>query len=172
MNLSTADIPERTYEGDVSGATYERELVRIMFAQPKLGGGLRSLVIITMTPIAVAQFLNMIDSLEKPSLAEIVANVKINPESLTDFPKTEPDQTAALRANVVAAAFSGQEACFDFYYASPFSAAAISSTSQLNLEPIVRINTHTSVSISLIARLREFAERFPPSAKMREKSHA
>src|SRR5437868_6498460 len=60
LNLSEADVPDRTYFGEGCSAKYENESVSIAFAQPKLGGGLRSLVIIAMTPPAAAQFVRSI----------------------------------------------------------------------------------------------------------------
>ncbi len=169
ISLANADIPERTYDSDVAGAIYEKDLVKLMFAQAKLGGGLRSLVIVSMTPIATAQFLQMMTQMSKPSIREIADGTNIQVEALTPFPDVEPDQTASLRANVVAAAFSGQDACFDFYQISPFAAAQLPTTSKLNLEAVVRVNTYTSLAVSLIEKLQEFAKVFPPLLGVKEK---
>src|SRR6266480_3033162 len=55
LSLADADVPDRTYFGEACSAKYENETVSMAFAQPKLGLGLRSLVIVSMTPPAAAQ---------------------------------------------------------------------------------------------------------------------
>lgn len=164
INLSEAEVPDRTYVGETCGAICENNMVKITFAQPKLGGGLRSLVIISMTPLAATQFLHSIERLQSPSLEEIAAKSNITEEPLSDLPTSEPEQTASLIANMVAAAFSGRETCMDFYHANAFTIAALPATSKMHLEPVVRINTRTSLMLALVHRLQELRRDFPVDA--------
>jgi hypothetical protein len=164
INLSEAEVPDRSYVAETCGAIYENNTVKLMFAQPKLGGGLRSLVIISMTPLAAAQFLHAVEHLQNVSLDEIATKSNIIKEPLSDFPATEPEQTAGLAANMVAAAFSGRETCMDFYHANAFTVAALPATSKLHLEPVVRINTRTSLMLALVHRLQELRSEFPADA--------
>ncbi len=167
IDLSNIEVPDRVYEGEAAGAFFENGLVKVMFAQPKLGprGGLRSLVILTMTPQAVRQLVNLIDALDSPSLPEIAQTVNLEPAPLMEYPEEEPDQTASLRASMAAVAFSGQDAALDFYYSNAFSVAYVKRTSQLHLEPVVRVNTYTALCLSLYEKLGTFVEEFPPFVK-------
>jgi hypothetical protein len=165
VDLSNIDVPDRVYEAEAAGAFLENGMIKLMFAQPKLGKGLRSLVILTLTPQAINQLLNLIDGLESPSLKDIAKTVNVEPAPLMEYPTEEPEQTAALRANMAAVAFSGQDACFDFYYSNAFSAAYVRRTNRLHLDPVVRVNTYTSLSLSLFDKLHSFAGQFPPSVK-------
>ena len=165
IDLSDIEVPDRVYEAEAAGAFYEGEMVKLMFAQPKLGGGLRSLVILTLTPQSTGQLVQLIDRLEKPSLLDIAKTVNIEPAPLMEYPPVEPEQTASLRASMSAAAFSGQDACFDFYYSNAFSVASVRKTQKLYLDPVVRINTYTSLCLSLQDKLRGFMDRFPEKVK-------
>ena len=160
INLSGAEVPDRTYFGGSCGIEYSNKTIKIMFAQPKLGGGLRSLLLISTTILGAAQFLDSVESLATPSLVDIATQTKIAPEPLMDFPAQEPEQTAEFVANIIAAAFSGQDACLDFYHANPYSVMMVPATNKLFLEPIVRVNTRTSLVLSLVNRLRQLKPQF------------
>ena len=166
LDLANLDIPERVYEADAIAAFYEKGMVRVLFAQAKLGGGLRSLVIVSMAPIATLQLLHLVDSLKSPTIDEIAKTVSVTPEPLMGRPEVEPDQTAMLRASLAAVAVAGTDACFDFYYSNAFSLANVKNSEKLHIEPVVRINTYTGLCLSLITTLRGFVVDFPASVRM------
>jgi hypothetical protein len=165
IDLSQAEVPDRSYVADACGARYQNETVDLMFAQPKLGGGLRSLALISMTPLAAAQLLRSLEEMRAPGLASIAEQLHINEEPLLDFPTTEPDQTAVLVANIAAVAVSGRETCMDFYHANAFSYLQMNRTNNVTLEPVVRINTRTALLLSLVKKMKILSEQFPSDAK-------
>ncbi len=167
INLYDAEVPDKTYLAECCGARFENATVRLMFGQPKLGGGMRSLVLISMSPTAVGQFLDMVNALQGPSLDDLVKMTGITPEPLSELPGTEPEQTAALIANMVAAAFANTETCLDFYHANAFTMASLQKTNQAYIEPIVRINTRTALFASLAKRLNDMRSEFPADAQRR-----
>ncbi len=164
IDLASAEVPERSYLAQACGAKYERYTVTIMLAQPKLDGGFRNLVLIAMTPSSVAQFLLSVDEMSNPSLKEIAEQIKIEPEPISQFPTTEPEQTATLPANMIAVAISGHDTCMDFYNANAFSQIKVRTSNQINLEPMVRVTLTTALFMALITVLRQLAESFPPDA--------
>ncbi len=176
IDLTNADIPDKSYFGESCGVDYSDDLVRVMFAQPKLGGdGLRSLVLITMTPPAAAQFGKSLEKMTNPSLESLVGQTKITDKALSKFPTNEPEQTAALIADMVAVAVHGQECCLDFYHANAFShlAAQRANASQLYLEPVVRVTTSSGLLLSLMRRLKQLRSQFPASIDIaEEEEHA
>jgi hypothetical protein len=177
IDLTNADVPDKTYFGECCGADYFGGVARIMFAQPKIGGGptLRSLVLISMTPPAAAYFSKSLEEMRNPSLEEIVSQVKIPEKALSEFPPAEPEQTASLIANIVAVAVHGHECCLDFYHANAFShlAAQKSNLNHLFLEPVVRVTTSTALLLSLMRRLQELRTHFPATPDLPEEvSHA
>jgi transcriptional regulator with XRE-family HTH domain len=165
LSLSDADVPDRTYFGEVCSAKYDNEALSLAFAQSKLGQAqLRSLVIISMTPNAAAQFLRSLEEMRNPSLEDIAKLSNISPQPLSSFPTDEPEQTASLIANVVAVAISGRETCMDFYHANAFTHLTVRETKQMFLEPVVRVNIRTQSMLSLVRRLQELRGDFPSDA--------
>lgn len=165
INMAAAEVPDRVYFGGTCGVYYSPPLLKIMFAQPKLGNtGLRSMLLLSMTPLGVEQFLRSVDELKEPSLDDIARTVRIEPEALTEVPNEEPEQTAEFAANIIASAFSGLDSCLDFYNANAFSMLSLRMQNKLYLEPIVRVNTRTSLVLSLVRRLREVQTEFGESS--------
>jgi len=172
LDLSQAEVPDKSYFGEACGTDYVGDSVRIMFAQPKLSGGeLRSLVLISMPPPSAKQFAQSIERMKNPTIQEIIASVHVPPKQLMAIPLTEPDQTASLTANLVAVGVHGHESCLDFYHANAFAhLAAQSNSSQMFLEPVVRVNTHTGLLYSLLVRLNELSAQFPKAELVEEVS--
>ena len=169
INLANADVPDRSYFGEICGVRYLNQAVTLMFAQPKLGDdGLRSLVLIAMTPSSGAHFTKSLDDLRNPSLEEIVKQSNIEDRPLSEFPREEPEQTAALTANIVAVAIHGHECCLDFYHANAFSHAAARQSNQMYLDPVVRVTTYTALLWSLQRGLRELKKGYPRDALLIE----
>lgn len=172
VDLTNAEIPDKTYFGEIGGVDYHRNVVRIMFAQPKLGTEeLRSLVIISMNPHAAAYFSKSLDGMGSPSLEEILATFHGDPQALSAFPKEEPDQTASLIANIVAAAVHSYECCLDFYHVNAFAHLAVKNIAkarELYLEPVVRIQTSSALLLSLKTRLAQMRKDYPTLAAVEE----
>ena len=51
----------------------------------------------------------------------------------------EPVQTATVEANIIAAAYSGREACMDFYHSSSFAIHGFGISGKFFAEPTVRV---------------------------------
>ena len=164
IDLSAVEVPDRSYYAEVCGLAYENVRVKFMFGQMQRNGKPRSLIIISMTPHAAAMCLDLVDRLATPSLDEILLRTQIEKGRLTDFPE-DPEETAALKASMVAMAFFGRDACLDFYDASPFSWAGAQSSSKMTVLGVVRINTDTALVAAMVDRLREFQAQFPADAR-------
>lgn len=168
LSLKDAEVPDRSYFGQECSAKYADDVLLIAFAQPKLGGDLRTLLMISMPTPAAAQFIRSVEKMSDPTLSDIATNVKVQEGSLLEFPAIEPEQTVTLAANIVAVAVSGHETCLDFYHASAFSYLHLRQTKNMYLEPVVRVNTRTSLMLALMRRLKEIAVRFPPHVHVLE----
>jgi hypothetical protein len=65
---------------------------------------------------------------------------KVSKSSLLELKnQTEPTQTATVEANIVAAGFTGREACIDFYHSSSFAMHGFGITGKFFAEPTVRV---------------------------------
>ncbi len=102
--------------------------------------------------------------MQNPGLDAIAKAVGLRPEPLLKYPGEEPEQTASLIANMCAVAISGRETCMDFYHANAFAHATVQETKQMYLEPVVRVNTRTSLVLSLVEFLQEVRGKFPSDA--------
>ena len=125
-----------------------------------------------MSPQSVVQLLDAIGAMSQPSFEDVVNLGAIKSEALTDF-KEDPDDSANMKASLVACAFSGPDACLDFYDASPFVMAQAKQHPQgkLTLRGVVRIDTRTSLMISIFKHLRTLRDRFPPQVLMMGESN-
>ena len=169
INLSNADVPDRSYYAEIVGVHHEDRTVRFMFAQPKLGMHLlRSLVIVSMTEAAAMHFITSLKRIKNPSLEEIARQHDIAAGVVSPMPSEEPEQTAGLVANMAAVAIHGNESCIDFYHASAFSHLAAKDTNQMYLEPVVRVNLDTTLLLALMQRLDDLKGSFHPQALVAE----
>ena len=157
FNLQDAPVPDRRYAADFLTLLYEDELVKIIFGQKKLGGGIRSLVIIAMHTTDATVFLNSFD----PGMDEVINHIAGMQVPTLSKIEAEPDQTIALSANYVAIASAGRASCFDFYTASAFSLANAGKTSKLAVEPVVRIDISVGYVVALRRELLELQPSFP-----------
>lgn len=164
MALGEAEVPDRSYLAEACALTYDHDTMRIAFAQPKLDGkGLRTLLLIAMTPNAAANFLRSMREMKDPTLVEIAATVGLKAEPLITFPTEEPDQTAPVIANVVAVAVQARETTMDFYHANAFSHMHVRQDKEIYLEPVVRVNVRTALVLSMVERIEQLRAEFPPS---------
>ena len=165
INLAQAPVPERRYVADVGTVSFESGTIKVMFGQRKLSSeALRSLVVIHMSPNAVAQFLDSVKGMEKPSLDEIGQKIGIEPEVLAKAFSEEPEQTVAFAANIVAVAVAAKESCLDFYQASSFSIAGAVSSKKLPVDAVVRVDLRTSLFMGVVKELQKIASKFPHEA--------
>lgn len=170
INLADAPVPTRRYVADACSVTYENDRLKLLFAQRRLGSGsFRSLVIISMSARGGQQFLDSLDRITETTLADLIKATDIKPASLVPI-NDEPDQTIELVANMLATAFSGREACLDFYDASPFAMAHAKGTNKLAIEPVVRIDIASSWLLAIVDRVRELQPQFPADVKLEAKN--
>jgi hypothetical protein len=165
VDFRNAPVPDRRYVADMYSVADERRSIQLMFGQWRIKSEvLRTLLIIQMSPIAVKQFLVMIDQVKNPSFPEIVQALgsAAVPPSVVD---QEPDQTVELSANMLLTAMSGDEATIDFYKASPFSLHAATQRGKLSLDPVVRVDLRSDLALGAINELRKTADRMTQQNK-------
>jgi hypothetical protein len=164
-DLSSVPVPAKRYSADVAFVGYDRETVKILFGQEKFGAGgrLRTLLIIKMTPAAVMRHLEQVDGAE-PSFPSVAERIGVIAEDLPQF-ANEPRETVTFDANMILAAFTGREACSDFYHASPFSVSVGRESKKLALDPVVRVDMRTSLMFGVIAALRKLMDELPAELK-------
>lgn len=151
FRLSDAPAPDRRYLADVFGLVPSVGGYRLLFGQERIGaGGLRSLVVIDMTHDAVDRFMRTTGTLGSPGEDFLKYDRSLDKSTAIGV---EPEQTVALKANVVLAAYSGGEACLDFYQVSPFSAHAANNGAKISLSPIVRIELRSGQLLGLLSEL-------------------
>jgi hypothetical protein len=160
-NLAGASVPDRKYVADACSVSYQRETVKIIFAQEKFDSkGLRSAIVIHMSPRAVVQMLGMFNGPLHQMFEENARAEGIAPEQMSAF-ESEPQQVAALSANLAIGAAAGREACMDFYQASPFSLGMAAQSRKLDMDGVVRVELSTALLLGLVEALRELASQFP-----------
>lgn len=160
IDLGLAQVPDRRYVADTANAIYANDTLKLLFGQTKLDGGLRSLLIIYFAAERLETFLEAINTMPKPSLAEIIGRLQLQAITLEQISR-EPEQTTSLVANIVGVGVSGREACLDFYHMSPFSILKIPSTHKVALDPVVRIHVPTALFAALIDRLKQIKQQLP-----------
>jgi hypothetical protein len=116
-----------------------QEGARLIFGQSKVtGDGLRSLIIVHMPAYGAHQFLRSTPDMLKTAKKFMQQN-QLTVGSLTEI-NEEPNQTVALAANLIAASYSGTEACMDFYHASPFVVMQVKAGGEFAADPVVRVS--------------------------------
>lgn len=140
LDLTTAQVPERRYAAEVGALVMSDNMVRLLFGQTKaIGDGLNSLLVIHIPYRAARTFLSSMSSVSKTA-RDFMDRHRIGNSRLLELKdQKEPGQTATVEANIIAAAFSGREACMDFYHASSFVAHAFGNTGKYFAEPTVRV---------------------------------
>lgn len=166
IDLAQATCPDRSYPAELAGVVYENGTVKLLFGQATRGGKVRSLIEISMAPLAVIQLLNVIEELKNPSLEDLFRQTGEVVRTLTKFDE-DPPEVARLKANMVSMGFSGSEACVDFYDASPFTMSNLQTgtATTANVAGVVRIDTQTSLMHALVLGIKELVSQFPPQIK-------
>ena len=166
FDLRSAPVPDRRYTADLAGMLYKNETVKFIFAQEtisQIAGTLRSMLIVHMAATAARQFLRSFIDMDSPNLDDLVKISGIEPEPLFKV-EVEPEQTIALAANMVAVAIGDREVCLDFYHASAFAIANLSTASKIPVDPVVRVDLRTSLLLSLRKAIQDLEHSFPPDA--------
>ncbi len=163
IDLRSAPVPERKYLAEACDVRRRPSGVALLFGQERFGkGGLRSLLVIQMSPTGVARYLNSMDEMN-PSFEVMARAAGITAEPGVEILE-EPAQTIALGATMILSALSNDDACMDFFKTSPFSLATAQQTKKIAMEPVVRVDLATSLLLALVEKLRRVAESFPKSA--------
>jgi hypothetical protein len=161
INLAQAPVPERKYVADAYGVNYSSGAVQLLFGQRRIGGSdLRSLLVIQMSPTGAARFLATSNQLAPLSLTDMATQYGIVAEKSFQI-STEPSQTVALAAGLSLMAAAADEATIDFYQASAFALSAMLHSSELALDPVVRIDLRTSLLLGLFEDLRKLTPQLP-----------
>jgi hypothetical protein len=162
IDLSNAPVPDRRYVADVASVSYSNGALKLFLGQQKLPTGLRSLLVIHMTPLAAGQFISSLTRMKNPTIQEIAARSHVTSEPLTEITE-EPEQTVAFASNIVAAAISNGEACVDFYQVSAFSLASAPVSKKIAIDPVVRLDLRLSLLLALLEELQKLEGSFPPA---------
>lgn len=162
FDLSNAPVPDRRYVADTATVILSKGTVKLVFAQETITSKLRSMLIIHMTINGIRHLLSSIKHLKNTDFDTLVNSLNLEHEDLLTLEEDEPEQTIALSANMVAAAFSGNETCLDFYSASAFVMANIANSKTVPIDPVVRVDLRTSLFVSLRDKLQELESSFPP----------
>jgi hypothetical protein len=147
---------------DLAGVVFANSTVKIVFAQQKLSGEMRSMIIIHMSTHAARQFVASVTDPVPPGVDIRVLSSAIESEALMDA-SVEPEQTVAFSANMVAIAVVGVDSCLDFYQTSTFAMANIATSSKVPIDPVVRVDLRTALLVSVIKRIQDLESSFPAS---------
>ncbi|MDP9008865.1 MAG: hypothetical protein M3N91_09220 [Pseudomonadota bacterium] len=158
INLGSAQVPDRKYAADLCAVFSDKGSVKILFGQQRLDGkNLRTAVIVQMTVESASRFLGTLTQAGGP-LSEVNRFIaeKYPPEALAkDVAEPQPGQIIALAANLAVVAMSDNEACIDFYQASPFALGLAFKTNKLALEPVVRIDCRSTLFFGMTKGLAD-----------------
>lgn len=154
LDLNNAPVPDRRYVADAADAKYQNDYVYLMFWQRKISGDeARSMVIIVLSAASVLQFLRNADG----PVGKLLKSDRNMPLTILG---QEPAQTVCLAASIVAGAWTGSEACMDFYHASPFVISNLPN-GKLAAEPVVRVTVPTGLMAALWRKVESFKVLFP-----------
>jgi hypothetical protein len=178
VDMGDAPVPERRYVADIASVSYRDGTVYLVFGQRKLvGRGLRTMVVLTMSSSGVLNFLKACEGIPSEVLNKFVSpNLMLKPDELEE----EPSQVVDLAANIIVAGFSGREACFDFYFVSPYVLGQLAQGGKFAVDPVVRVILQSGLASAIVKSLQAFKEQFPNdeieqvwrSGKSPEGSHA
>lgn len=169
VDATRAPAPDRRYVADCAGVIADSAGVKLLFAQSRLDGGFRSMLVVHMSGQALHRFVKSIDLSVESSLRDQIKAGVIVEESLSVTVDKEPDQTVAFASNIVLMSFSGNECTLDFMQISSFSLRNAHDHRKLAIEPVVRIDLRTGLTAAIISELTSLRSRFvdadPPTEK-------
>jgi hypothetical protein len=160
IDISHAPVPERRYVADAATLLFSGDVVRLVLGQKRLLSSeeLRSAVVVFLSAQALTYFLRSSNDVH-PILNEYAAQHQIS-EFLTEL-KTEPEHTTFITSNIILMAFSGREACLDFYNSSPFVLAVAQKGGKWALDPILRVDLSTGLLIAILDKMETLKAELP-----------
>lgn len=159
MDIGSAQVPDRRYHADTACVVEDADGIQIMFGQRKVGAandGLRSLIVIHVSPDALGNWVHGAMALYA-QLSEIRSKAAFPAVEFMD-PLDEPAQTVAFAANLMVSAFAGNEATMDFYHASSFAFDVAKRSSEMPVEPIVRVTLASRLMLAVFERMKQCAK--------------
>ena len=161
LDIGSAPAPERKYLAEIASVAISENSIKLLFGQNKITAEIRNLLIVDISPTALHSLLRSVEEIKSPSYEDVVNMSGVKPQSLTDI-KTEPEQTIALKANLISTCANGYDACFDFYYLSPFATLKLASSDKVDIDPVVRVDIQTGLFMAILNELKKVAKVFPP----------
>ncbi|MBI4703441.1 MAG: hypothetical protein HY744_20195 [Deltaproteobacteria bacterium] len=160
LDLAAARVPGRRYQADAGDAVARDGRVQILFAQRRCLAGLRSLVVVNVSPEGVRNILaSCVEFL--PRLREYLDSRKL-PAAVPLERTEEPAQAVALVANLALIAYADTEALIDFYHASAWSLRVLAQGGQdLAVDPVVRVDLSVTLLRLVLDRLQELERELP-----------
>lgn len=160
LDLSSAPVPDRKYLADVASIISTSHSIKLLFAQNKLNGDLRTLLVVDISSEVAQKYIKAVDEMPGTNFQQIAALNKQPIPELSIF-TDEPEQTIAFKANALSGAVSGLDACLDFYYISPVAMRNFMQTDKIDIDAVVRVDMHVNLFVSLINELRKIASNYP-----------
>lgn len=161
LSLDGAPVPDRRYAADTVHLDRVGDAIHIMFGQTTINRErLRSLVVIKVYPETIRRFLGTCGTFW-PQFQAFIERNKIEKPKLMPL-KEEPAQVVALVANVLAAGYTGREAVMDFYHFNALALKKLNESSELAVDPVVRIDLSAAALAALIETLNNLKEELPP----------
>ena len=160
IDFTTAPVPDRKYVADIASVIGYDHSIKLLFGQNKLPKGLRSLLVVDMSPSAITKFVTTISEVNNPSYRDIAELTQLSTPKLTKI-TDEPDQTVAFKANIISSAASGEDACIDFYYISPFAMRDLATNDKVSIDPVVRVDIQVNLFVSLLEELERVVKKYP-----------
>jgi hypothetical protein len=160
IDISHAPVPDRRYLADAAAILFDGDAVRLVLGQKRLlsPNELRSAVVVFLSAQAVTQLLRSCKDFH-PVVREY-ADKHHMIESLADI-QTEPEHTTFITGNVILTAFSGREACLDFYNSSPFVLAVAQRGGKWALDPILRVDLSTGLLVGILDKMESLKSNLP-----------
>lgn len=162
LDMGSAPVPSKRYAADVCDATLCDGDLRLVFAQRSLESGVfESALVIKLNPMAAQQFIGSLAEMNGPTVQEIARRVGETVRPLERVAVAK--QMVSVVANFVTVAVAGFEACLDFYHASAFAMRAVDAQtkSQLELEPVVRVDLRTGALMAVTDELGRLESQLP-----------
>jgi hypothetical protein len=168
LDINGVPVPDKKYVADVYSVTHAGRAVKLYFGQsPVPGGDLHTLLVINMSMQSVQNCVTVIDQVKGPSFDEVRDRESISPAPIMTI-KQIPAQTVTLSATLAVSAMAGQDAAIDFLRSSPFAIAIATKTSELAVDPVVRVEMSSEIFIGLVDQLRRVASTAPPPVVEKE----
>jgi hypothetical protein len=151
--------PERRYSAESAFVHFNgTDAVYFIFVQEKLDGSARSMLSVKTYCDAARQFHETLGPLRPYMEKYLALGAKVSV-----MPKAEPEQTLAVAANLIQAAFTGFEAEMRFYYVSPYAlhTSNQNSSSQVAIDPVVQVDFPMTMLVALIKHLDQIVVTLP-----------